>query len=100
MGSGFQIVAVPGFETRQVLGVVARTKWDRTMTEEGHAIGHACIRPRSTGPFQLQTAIQAVHCDAGSFEATDWHQIVALYNHLSPVMPKPVVALNRAAASA
>ncbi len=75
-----------------------RTKWDRTMIEEGHAIVRACIRRDQSGPFQLQAAIQAVHCDADSFEATDWHQIVALYDHLFSVMPTSVVALNRAIA--
>ena len=77
-----------------------RAKWNRTMIEEGHAIVHACIRRGQPGPFQLQAAIQAVHCDAGSFEATDWPQIVALYDHLFSVMPTPVVALNRAIAIA
>src|SRR5947207_3198384 len=75
-----------------------RTKWDRTMIEEGHAIVRACIRRGRPGPFQLQAAIQAVHCAADSFEATDWHQIVALYDHLFSLMPTPVVALNRAIA--
>jgi RNA polymerase sigma-70 factor (ECF subfamily) len=73
-----------------------RTKWDRTMIEEGHAIVRACIHRDQTGPYQLQAAIQAVHCDADSFEATDWPQIVVLYDHLFSVMPTPVVALNRA----
>jgi RNA polymerase sigma-70 factor, ECF subfamily len=77
-----------------------RTKWDRTMIEEGHAIVRACIRRGRPGPFQLQAAIQAVHCHANSFQATDWPQIVALYDHLFSVMPTPVVALNRAIASA
>jgi RNA polymerase sigma-70 factor (ECF subfamily) len=49
-----------------------RTKWDRSMIEEGHAIVRACIRRNQPGPFQLQAAIQAVHCDAGTFDATDW----------------------------
>ena len=75
-----------------------RTRWDRTMIEEGHAIVRDCLRRDQPGPFQLQAAIQAVHCDAESFEATDWHQIVALYDHLFSVMPTPVVALNRAIA--
>ena len=70
------------------------------MIEEGHAIVRACIRRGQPGPFQLQAAIQAVHCDADSFEATDWPQIVALYDHLFSVMPTPVVALNRAIAIA
>ena len=75
-----------------------RTDWDRKMIEEGHAIVRACLRRNRPGPFQLQAAIQAVHCDADSFEATDWPQIVALYDQLFSVMPTPVVALNRAIA--
>lgn len=75
-----------------------RTKWDRTMIEEGQAIVRACIRRDQPGPFQLQAAIQAVHCDAASFEATDWPQIVTLYDHLFSLTPTPVVALNRAIA--
>jgi RNA polymerase sigma-70 factor (ECF subfamily) len=81
-----------------LLGDQDRTKWNRAMIEEGHAIVRACIRRDRPGPFQLQAAIQAVHCDAHSFEATDWQQIVALYDHLFSVMPTPVVALNRAIA--
>ncbi len=77
-----------------------RAKWDCAKIAEGHAIVRACIRIGRPGPFQLQAAIQAVHCRAGSFEATDWPQIVALYDHLFSVMPTPVVALNRAIAIA
>jgi RNA polymerase sigma-70 factor, ECF subfamily len=77
-----------------------RTRWDRTLIEEGHAIVRACIRRGRPGPFQLQAGIQAVHCAAGSFDATDWPQIVALYDHLFAVMPTTVVALNRAIAIA
>jgi RNA polymerase sigma-70 factor (ECF subfamily) len=77
-----------------------RTKWDRTMIGEGHAIVHECIRRDQPGPFQLQAAIQAVHCDADSIETTNWTQIVALYDQLISVMPTPVVALNRAIAIA
>jgi RNA polymerase sigma-70 factor (ECF subfamily) len=61
---------------------------------------HACIRRGQPGPFQLQAAIQAVHCAADSFQATDWPQIVALYDQLYSVMPTPVIALNRAIAVA
>ncbi len=75
-----------------------RTTWDRAGIEEGHEIVRACIRRDQPGPFQLQAAIQAVHCDADSFEATDWPQIVVLYDHLFSVLPTPVVALNRAIA--
>jgi RNA polymerase sigma-70 factor (ECF subfamily) len=81
-----------------LLGDQDRTKWDRKVIEEGHAIVRACIRRDQPGPFQLQAAIQAVHCDADSFAATDWPQIVALYDHLFSFMPTPVVALNRAIA--
>jgi RNA polymerase sigma-70 factor (ECF subfamily) len=81
-----------------LLGDQDRTKWDRTMIEEGAAIVRACRD--QPGPFQLQAAIQAVHCDADSLEATDWPQVVALYDHLFSVMPTPVVALNRAIAIA
>lgn len=75
-----------------------RSKWDQQLIEEGHAIVRACIRRDQPGPFQLQAAIQAVHCAAESFESTDWPQIVVLYDHLYSVMPTPVVALNRAIA--
>ena len=75
-----------------------RAKWDRAMITEGQAIVRACLRRDQPGPYQLQAAIQAVHGDAGSFEETDWNQIVALYDHLHSVMPSPVVALNRAIA--
>src|SRR5262249_36695038 len=77
-----------------------RTKWDRAMIDEGHGIVRACIRRGRPGPYQLQAAIQAVHCHAGSFEATDWPQIVALYDHLFSIQPTPVIALNRAIALA
>jgi RNA polymerase sigma-70 factor (ECF subfamily) len=77
-----------------------RSEWDRTMVEEGQGIVRACIRRDRPGPYQLQAAIQAVHCDADPFDATDWPQIVALYDHLFSVMPTPVVALNRAIAIA
>ena len=75
-----------------------RTKWDHTMIEEGHAIVRACVRRDQPGPFQIQASIQAVHCDAHTFEATDWNQIVGLYDHLFAIMPTPVIALNRAIA--
>lgn len=75
-----------------------RAAWDRGLIEQGHEIVHACIRRDRPGPYQLQAAIQAVHCAARSFEATDWPQIVTLYDHLLTFTPTPVVALNRAIA--
>lgn len=77
-----------------------RTTWDRSMIEEVQAIVRARIRRDRPGPYQIQAAIQAVHCDADSSEANDWSQIVSLYDQLFPVMPPPVVALNRAIAIA
>jgi RNA polymerase sigma-70 factor (ECF subfamily) len=75
-----------------------RSTWDHALIAEGHAIVKACIRRDRPGPFQIQAAIQAVHCDAATFEETDWPQIVVLYDRLQAVMPTPVVALNRAIA--
>jgi RNA polymerase sigma-70 factor (ECF subfamily) len=75
-----------------------RARWDRDLITEGHEIVRACIRRGRPGPFQLQAAIQAVHCDAPSFADTDWVQIVLLYDHLHEFTPTPVVALSRAIA--
>jgi RNA polymerase sigma-70 factor (ECF subfamily) len=81
-----------------LLGDQDRTKWDRVLIDEGHRIVRGCIRRAQPGPFQLQAAIQAVHCDARTPESTDWLQIVALYNDLYSMTPTPVIALNRAIA--
>ena len=75
-----------------------RALWDRTLIAEGHALVRACLRRNQPGPFQIQAAIAAVHADALRADATDWSQIVALYDQLSAVRPTPVVALNRAIA--
>lgn len=75
-----------------------RGRWDRAMINEGRTIVRACLRRNQPGPNQLQAAINAVHADASSVEATDWSQIVALYDHLLAVAPTPVVALNQAIA--
>jgi RNA polymerase sigma-70 factor (ECF subfamily) len=77
-----------------------RDRWDRALVEEGQAIVRACLRRNLPGPYQIQAAIAAVHSDAPTAEATDWRQIVALYDQLLPRMPTPVVALNRAIAVA
>lgn len=81
-----------------LLGDQDRTLWDKAMIDEGHAIVRACILRDRPGQYQLQAAIQAVHCHADSFEATDWPQIVGLYDHLLTFLPTPVVVLNRAIA--
>jgi RNA polymerase sigma-70 factor, ECF subfamily len=77
-----------------------RSCWDPALIAEGCAIVRSCIRTARPGPYQLQAAIQAVHCNARTFDVTDWGQIVTLYDHLSEFMPTPVVALNRAIAIA
>ena len=75
-----------------------RHRWDRPLIEEGHALVRACLRRNAPGPFQIQAAIAAVHTDAPTGEATDWRQIVALYDRLLALEPTRVVALNRAVA--
>jgi RNA polymerase sigma-70 factor (ECF subfamily) len=75
-----------------------RTRWNRSLIEEGQAIVRRCLRRNQPGPYQLQAAINAVHADALTVEQTDWPQIVALYDQLLVVAPTPVVALNRAIA--
>jgi RNA polymerase sigma-70 factor (ECF subfamily) len=59
-----------------------------------------CLARNQPGPYQLQAAIAAVHSDAPAAAATDWRQVVALYDQLLAVAPTPVVALNRAVAVA
>lgn len=75
-----------------------RSRWDRALIGEGLRLVRACLRRDRPGPYQLQAAIQAVHSDAATFQATDWWQIVALYDQLLAIAPTPVVALNRAIA--
>src|SRR5439155_24080708 len=75
-----------------------RTRWDHALIEEGQGLVRWCLRRNQPGPYQLQAAINAVHADALSIEATDWPQIVRLYDHLLAISPTPVVALNRAIA--
>jgi RNA polymerase sigma-70 factor, ECF subfamily len=77
-----------------------RGRWDRALVAEGQALVRACLRRNRPGPYQLQAAINAVHSDAATAEATDWRQILALYDQLLAVDPSPVVALNRAVAVA
>jgi RNA polymerase sigma-70 factor (ECF subfamily) len=67
---------------------------------EGQALVRACLRRGRPGPYQIQAAINAVHSDAPSAEATDWRQIVTLYDQLLACAPSPVAALHRAVAVA
>ena len=77
-----------------------RTLWDRALIAEGHDLVRACLRRDQPGPFQVQAAIAAVHADAATAAATDWSQVVALYDQLYALRPNAVVALNRAIAVA
>lgn len=73
-----------------------RSRWDRTLIEEGQSLVRRCLRRNRPGPYQLQAAINAVHTDAATAALTDWPQILTLYDHLLELTPTPVVALNRA----
>jgi RNA polymerase sigma-70 factor (ECF subfamily) len=77
-----------------------RGLWDRLLIAEGQALVRQCLRQNQPGPYQLQAAINAVHSDASTASATDWSQILLLYNQLLALAPSPVVALNRAVAVA
>jgi RNA polymerase sigma-70 factor (ECF subfamily) len=73
-----------------------RSRWDHGLIAEGQAIVRRCLRRSQPGPYQIQAAINAVHSDAPSAAATDWGQILQLYDQLVVIAPGPVVALNRA----
>jgi RNA polymerase sigma-70 factor (ECF subfamily) len=77
-----------------------RSRWDRALTAEGQAIVRRCLRRNQPGPYQIQAAINAVHSDVAEAAATDWAQILQLYDQLLAHAPSPVVALNRAVAVA
>ena len=77
-----------------------RRLWDRELIAEGQAIVRECLRRNRPGPYQIQAAINAVHSQAQDAAATDWWQILRLYNQLQAIAPSPVVELNRAVAVA
>ena len=77
-----------------------RGLWDRRLIAEGQAIVRQCLARNEPGPYQIQAAINAVHSDAPRAEATDWRQIVELYDQHLAIAPSPVVVLNRAVAVA
>ncbi len=77
-----------------------RSGWDRAQVAEAAALVEGALRSRRFGPYALEAAIAAVHAEAPSAAATDWAQIVGLYDVLARADPSPVVALNRAAAVA
>ncbi len=77
-----------------------RSLWNRALIAEGSALVERALLSRRFGPYTLQAAIAAVHAEAGDAAATDWAQIVALYDVLARADPSPVVELNRAVAVA
>jgi RNA polymerase sigma-70 factor (ECF subfamily) len=77
-----------------------RSRWDAGLIAEGQARVERALTSDRVGPYALQAAIAAVHASAPTAEATDWPQIVALYDTLFAVYPSPVVDLNRAVAVA
>jgi RNA polymerase sigma-70 factor, ECF subfamily len=77
-----------------------RSLWNREQIAEGVALVEKALSSRRFGQYTLQAAIAAVHAEAESAAATDWRQIVALYNQLVRIHPSPVAHLNRAVAIA
>jgi RNA polymerase sigma-70 factor (ECF subfamily) len=77
-----------------------RSLWNRGQIAEGVALVEKALRSRRFGAYTLQAGIAAVHAEAESAAATDWRQIVALYNQLVRIQPWPIVHLNRAVAIA
>jgi RNA polymerase sigma-70 factor (ECF subfamily) len=77
-----------------------RSLWNREQITEGVALLEKSLKSRRFGSYTLQAAIAAVHAEAESVAATDWRQIVALYDRLLRIQPSPVVQLNRAVAIA
>lgn len=77
-----------------------RARWNRALIREGQDLVRLCIALARPGPYQIQAAINAVHSDAASIEATDWRQILQLYDQLMALAPSSVTALNRAVAIA
>ncbi len=77
-----------------------RSLWDRTQIEEGISLLTAAFSMAAVGPYQLQAAISAVHAEAPRADATDWPQILALYEMLKRMSENPMVTLNHAIAAA
>nr|WP_212845831.1 DUF6596 domain-containing protein [Catellatospora sp. IY07-71] len=75
-----------------------RSRWDTAMIAEGVALVSEALPRGNVGPYQLQAAIAAVHDEAATMAATDWPQILALYELLERVAPSPAVTMNRAVA--
>lgn len=89
LGTGGQLV---------LLADQDRSTWNRKMITEGIALVHDVLQRGSADRFALLAAVAAVHAESGTWENTDWTEIVGLYDLLVDVWPSPVVALNRAVA--
>jgi predicted RNA polymerase sigma factor len=83
-----------------LLGEQDRARWDQRRIAEGVGFVSGALKAPGLGPYQLQAAIAAVHCEAASAEVTDWPQILALYGLLERVAPNPMFTVNRAVAVA
>lgn len=83
-----------------LLGDQDRSLWNREQIAEGVALVRQALAARQVGHYTVQAAIAAVHAEASSTKATDWAQIVGLYDLLAQADPSPVIALNRAVAVA
>ena len=83
-----------------VLDEQDRSLWNHELIAEGLQQVQRALESRRAGPYTIQAAIAAVHAEAASSGATDWAQIVGLYDALARIEPSPVVALNRAVAVA
>ncbi|HUN72712.1 MAG TPA: RNA polymerase sigma factor [Steroidobacteraceae bacterium] len=77
-----------------------RSLWNRAQITEGSALVERALSSRRFGPYSLQAAIAAVHCDAARAADTDWNEIVHFYDLLLRIEPTPIVELNRAVAVA
>ena len=77
-----------------------RSLWNRAQIAEGCTLAEKALTTGPVGPYGLQAAIAAVHCEAESANRTDWPQIVGLYDLLLRLEPTPIVELNRAVAVA
>ncbi|MEU6721091.1 DUF6596 domain-containing protein [Nonomuraea sp. NPDC046802] len=76
-----------------------RSAWDRAAIDEGRHLVHSAFRTGPAGRYALQAGIACLHATAADYAATDWPQILWLYDELLKIWPSPVVALNRAVAT-
>jgi RNA polymerase sigma-70 factor (ECF subfamily) len=83
-----------------LLGEQNRALWNHDQINEGLAIARECLLSNNPGPYQIQAAINAIHCEAPTAELTDWREILRLYGCLLALEPNPIIALNRAVALA